>query len=328
MHAFSYVRVDSVDDALSALREPGTKVLAGGTNLLDLMKGYVEQPVHIVDISRLPLDQVAEGSDGGIRIGALARNSDAANHPLVRQRYPLLTQAFLAGASPQLRNMATVGGNLMQRTRCHYFTDAAFDRCNKRQPGSGCAAREGFTRQHAIFGASEQCIATHPSDMAVALAALDAVIVVRGPRGERRIPIEDFYRLPGTTPQRDTNLAPDELILAIDLSPSSFAEHSHYLKVRDRASYAFALVSVAAALEQRDGAIRDARIALGGVAHRPWRVRDAERRLVGNRLDQASIAAAAQASVRGAQPIRDNAFKVPLAQRAVMLALQSAGGMA
>jgi xanthine dehydrogenase YagS FAD-binding subunit len=328
VHAFSYVRADGVQDALAALRLPGAKLLAGGTNLLDLMKGDIEQPSMLVDITRLPLRDIAELPDGGLRIGALARNSDTANHPLIRQRYPLLTQALVAGASPQLRNMATVGGNLLQRTRCHYFVDAAYAECNKRKPGSGCAAREGFTRQHAIFGASPQCIATHPSDMAVALAALDATVEVQGPRGERRIAMRDFHRLPGANPERDTTLAPDELIVAVDLPASRFADHSHYLKVRDRASYAFALVSVAAALDVRDGTLADARLALGGVAHKPWRAEAAERRLIGSRLDAATIDEAARLSVDGAQPLRGNAFKVALAQRAVARALQTAASLA
>lgn len=328
MHAFSYTRAQGIDEAIAALNTPGTKLLAGGTNLVDLMKGDVEQPVVLVDITRLPLTQVTPTSDGGLRIGALVRNSDAANHRLVRERYPLLAQALLAGASPQLRNMATVGGNLLQRTRCHYFYDVAFDACNKRKPGSGCAARGGFTRQHAIFGASEQCIATHPSDMAIALTALDATVHVRGARGERRIAMADFHRLPGTTPERDTNLAPDELILAVELPPSRFADHSRYIKVRDRASYAFALVSVAGALDVANGAVRDARVVLGGVAHKPWRVVDAERRLVGQPLTNESIRDAARIAIDGAQPIRDNAFKVPLAQKTITRALEVAGGLA
>jgi len=324
MRAFSYVSVVRIDDAIAYAGQPDTRLLAGGTNLLDLMKGYVEQPVHIVDINRLPLAEIVERPDGGVRIGALARNSDTANHPLIRQRYPLLSQALLAGASPQLRNMATVGGNLMQRTRCHYFTDVSFTACNKRHPGTGCAAREGFTRQHSIFGASEQCIATHPSDMAVALVALDAVVVVRGPAGERRIASGEFHRLPGTTPERDTNLARGELIVAVELPPSPFADHACYLKVRDRASYAFALVSVAAALEVKEGTVRDARVVLGGVAPKPWRAKDAERALIGGRLDKASIDGAAQASLSGAKPLDGNAFKVPLARNTVAVALQTA----
>jgi xanthine dehydrogenase YagS FAD-binding subunit len=284
--------------------------------------------MRLVDINRLPLAQVTETAGGGVRIGAMVRNSDCANHPLVRDRYPLLSQAFLAGASPQLRNMASVGGNLLQRTRCSYFYDTAFAACNKRSPGSGCAARDGFNRMHAILGASPQCIATHPSDMAVALAALDAVIEAIGPRGARRIAFADFHRLPGDTPQRDTNLEPDELIVAVELPPSPFGARSHYLKVRDRASYAFALVSVAAALDMRDGTVRGARIAMGGVAHKPWRATEAERALEGRRLDEGSIAGAARASVAGAKPHRHNAFKVELAQRAVERALRVAGGVA
>jgi len=329
MQAFSYVRAQRIDDAVAALAQPGTRLLGGGTNLVDLMKADVERPVVLVDITRLPLADIRETPDGGVRIGALARNSDTANHPLIRARYPLLSQAFLAGASPQLRNMATVGGNLLQRTRCHYFYDVAYAECNKRRPGSGCAARTGFTRQHAILGASEQCIATHPSDMAVALAALDATVHVRSRSGERRIPVAEFHRLPGTTPEQDTNLAPDEMILAVELPPSPFAAHAHYLKVRDRASYAFVLVSVAAALDRApDGVVRAARIALGGVAHKPWRVADAERRLVGTRLERAALYEAARLCVAGAQPVRDNAFKVALAQRAIVRAVQTAGASA
>ena len=329
MQAFTYLRAERIDDAVAALQRPGTKLLGGGTNLLDLMKGDVEHPAVLVDITRLPLADVRETAEGGVRIGALARNSDAANHPLIRSRYPLLTQAFLAGASPQLRNMATVGGNLLQRTRCHYFYDVAYPECNKRDPGTGCSAIDGENRLHAILGTSEACIATHPSDMAVALAALDAVVLVRNRAGDRRIPMTDFHRLPGTTPERDTNLAPDEMILAVELPPSPFASHAHYLKVRDRASYAFALVSVAAALDRaEDGSVRAARIALGGVAHKPWRAGEAERRLVGTRLARDAIDDAARMAVAGAQPVRDNAFKVPLAQRAIARALQVAGGVA
>jgi xanthine dehydrogenase YagS FAD-binding subunit len=327
MEPFAYQRAQGVDDAIAAIG-PHAKFLAGGTNLLDLMKGGIEQPVKLVDITRLPLAKIEETPDGGLRIGAMVRNSDCAEDRLVSERYPLLSQALLAGASPQLRNMASVGGNLLQRTRCYYFYDAAFPACNKRRPGSGCAAREGYNRIHAILGASPQCVATHPSDMAVAMAALDAVVEVRGRNGARRIPIADFHRLPGDTPQRDTNLAPDELIVAVVLPPNGFAQGSHYLKVRDRASYAFALVSVAAALDVQDGIVRDARIALGGVAHKPWRAAAAEKSLVGRRLDRDAIAHAAKASVEGAKPLAHNAFKVPLAQRSVARALETAGGIA
>ncbi|HEX4332723.1 MAG TPA: xanthine dehydrogenase family protein subunit M [Usitatibacter sp.] len=326
MEPFSYQRAQGVDDAIAAIG-PGTKFLAGGTNLLDLMKGGVEQPVKLVDITRLPLARIEETQDGGLRIGAMVRNSDCAADARVRERYPLLTQAIVAGASPQLRNMATTGGNLLQRTRCYYFYDTAFAACNKRAPGSGCAALEGYNRNHAILGASDKCIATHPSDMCVALAALDATVVVRGGQGERRIPFARFHRLPGDTPQRDTDLEPGELIVAVDL-PRAPWTHSHYLKVRDRASYAFALVSVAAALDISDGTVRDARIALGGVAHKPWRAQEAERALAGRRLDAAAIDAAAAACVHGARAHKHNAFKVPLARRSVARALANAAQMA
>ncbi len=328
MEPFTYVRAATVDDALVAMRDPQARVLAGGTNLLDLMKGGVEHPARIVDITRLPLAAIDATPEGGLRIGALVRNSDLAWHPAVRERYPVLTQALLAGASPQLRNMATVGGNLMQRTRCYYFTDTAFPACNKRVPGSGCGARDGYNRIHAIFGASEQCVATHPSDMCVALAALDAVVEVRGSGGTRRIAIDDFHRLPGDAPSRDTQLRHDELIVAVLLPPPSAGTASHYLKVRDRASYAFALVSVAAALRTADGRVTQARVALGGVAHKPWRATAAERALVGTPLDAASIDAASQAAAAGAQPLRHNAFKVALVQRSVARALRVAGGVA
>ncbi|WP_420995623.1 FAD binding domain-containing protein [Cupriavidus sp. 30B13] len=328
MLAFSYDRAGSVDEALRLAQQPGARFIGGGTNLLDLVKAGVEQPQRLVDVSRLPLAAVTELPGGGLRIGAMMSNADVAGHSLVRERYPLLAQALLAGASPQLRNMATVGGNLMQRTRCHYFYDTGFEACNKRLPGSGCPARAGVNRIHAILGASAQCIAVNPSDMSVALAALDAVVVARGAGGERRLALRDFHRLPGDTPQRDTNLAPGELIVAVELPPSRLAPHSHYLKVRDRASYAFALVSVAAGLEMDGGTVRAAAIALGGVAHKPWRVPQAEQALLGRPLDAAAAAQAAALMVRGAQPQAHNAFKVELARRAVIRALGVAGGMA
>jgi xanthine dehydrogenase YagS FAD-binding subunit len=325
MHSIFYDRAKDADHAIRLASEPGAKFIGGGTNLLDLYKSGVEKPLRLVDISRLALADIDALADGGVRIGALASNSAAANHPLLRQRYPLLAEALLSGASPQLRNMATVGGNLLQRTRCYYFTDPAFAQCNKRAPGSGCAARDGFNRIHAILGASEQCIAVNPSDMGIALTALDAVIQTKGPQGERRIPIGEFYRLPGDTPQYDTNLAQGELITAVDLPPSPFGGHSHYLKVRDRASYAFALVSVAAALDLHDGVVRDARIVLGGVAHKPWRAVDAESVLTGKPLTDDSRHTAAAAAVAGARPCRHNQFKIELAQRAVVRALRIAG---
>jgi xanthine dehydrogenase YagS FAD-binding subunit len=327
MRTFSFQQVGQVEEALSVIG-PDAKFLAGGTNLVDLMKGDIEQPLRLIDINRLPLAQVSSLPDGGVRIGALVRNSDCAEHRLIRERYPLLSQALLSGASPQLRNMASVGGNLLQRTRCYYFYDAAFDHCNKRQPGSGCGALEGYNRIHAILGATDKCVAVHPSDMAVALAALDAVVEVRSPKGARNIPFAEFHRLPGDTPQRDTNLAPDELIVAVALPAKGFADHANYLKVRDRASYAFALVSVAAALELDGGIVRDARIALGGVAHKPWRAEAAEHALIGSRLERASIERAAQASVAGAKALAHNAFKVELTRRSVARALATAGGLA
>jgi len=328
MQSFFYDRAQSADDAVERVRKPDARFLAGGTNLLDLMKSHILSAARLVDLNRAGLDAITETADGGLDLGALARNSDTANHPLVRRRYPLLTQAVLAGASPQVRNMATNGGNLMQRTRCPYFTDPAFSQCNKRIPGSGCAALEGFNRSHAILGASKACIATHPSDLCVALAALDAVVVVRGDQGERRIPILGFHRLPGDQPQLETVLAPGELITAIHLPPSPFAAHCHYLKVRDRASYAFALVSVAAALELRDGRVARASVALGGVAPRPWRVAGAEDALVGQRSGTPGFdlraGQVADALLAGAQGYRDNQFKVLLARRSVLRALEMA----
>ncbi len=279
-----------------------------------------------MDITRTGLDQITELPDGALRIGALARNSDTADHQLVRQRYPLLVQALLSGASQQLRNMATIGGNLMQRTRCPYFADAGFDMCNKRLPGSGCGALHGYNRVHAILGASMECIAVNPSDMNVALAALDAVVVAINPQGERRIPFDQFHRLPGTTPHIDSVLQPGEMITAVDLPASPFAAHSHYLKVRDRASYAFALVSVAAALDMQDGVVCAARIALGGVAHKPWRVTEAEAVLAGQPLSDSLCEHAAELLTAGAHGYRDNHFKIKLAQRAVVRALHLAEG--
>jgi len=325
MQSIYYERARDPEEALRLAQQDGARFIGGGTNLLDLMKGDVEHPLRLVDITHAGLDRIEELPGGALRIGAAVRNADAARHAAVRERYPLLAQAMLSGASAQLRNMATMGGNLMQRTRCPYFTDTAFSHCNKRQPGSGCDAREGFQRMHAILGASAACVAVNPSDMSVALAALDAVVLLRGPQGHREIALGDFHRLPGDTPQRDTVLQPGELIVAIDLPPSRMARHSHYLKLRDRASYAFALVSVAAALDMDGGTVRDARIALGGVAHKPWRRPEAEALLNGRPLDDAQCRAAAQRLLDGAQPLEGNRFKVELAQRAIVRALRIAG---
>jgi xanthine dehydrogenase YagS FAD-binding subunit len=329
MKPFDYVRPDQPRRAVETLSQSTNgKFLAGGTNLIDLMKNCVEQPARLVDINRLPLKSIEQLPDGGLRLGALARNSDTANHPLVRNFYPLLSQAILSGASPQLRNMATNGGNLLQRTRCYYFMDVGFSQCNKRTPGSGCGAIGGVNRIHAILGTSEQCIATHPSDMCVALAALQAQIRVSGPDGERTIPIGEFHRLPGETPQVETNLHPDELVLSIDLPRSPYAPHSHYLKIRDRASYEFALVSVAAALEFKADRIQTARIALGGVAHKPWRSEVAEEFLADKEATSVVFLEAANRALEGAKPYRHNGFKVELAKRAIVRALAVAGGIA
>jgi len=327
MNPFEYQRAGDANAAVQAT-SPHSKFLAGGTNLIDLMKNGVERPEKLIDINRVALSAIEPLPNGGLRLGALARNSDTANHPLVRKNYPLLSQAILSGASPQLRNLATNGGNLLQRTRCPYFMDPGFAECNKRDPGSGCGAIKGFNRMHAILGANDLCIAVHPSDMCVALAALEATIRVRGRNGERQIPVAEFHRLPGPTPEIDTNLKPDELILSIDLPASPYAAHSHYLKVRDRASYEFALVSVAAALDLNSGTIRSARIALGGVAHKPWRVEEVERFLAGRRVDAEAFQSAATQILAGAKPYEENAFKVEIAKRAIVRALLNAGGVA
>lgn len=324
MNPFTYFRATEAPQAVAELAaKPRAKFLGGGTNLVDLMKMGVETPEQLIDINRLPLAAVEELPEGkGVRIGGLARNSDLAGHPLIQARYPVLSEALLAGASPQLRNRATTGGNLLQRTRCAYFYDPDFPACNKREPGSGCGALQGFNRMHAILGQSEQCIATHPSDMCVAMAALEAVIRVRGPKGERTIAFQDFHRLPGATPDRETNLAPDELITAVDLPAHPFAARSHYLKVRDRESYAFALVSVAAALEiAPDGKIKTARLALGGVAHKPWRAAEAEASLAGKPATVENFRAAADAALAGAKGYQHNTFKIELARRTIVRAL-------
>ncbi|MDX3894851.1 xanthine dehydrogenase family protein subunit M [Pusillimonas sp.] len=323
MNPFRYERALDVDHAVQAAGQGG-RFIAGGTNLLDLMKENVERPRRLVDISRLDLDRIEPLSDGGLRIGALARNADLAGHPQVLRQYPLLSSALMAGASPQLRNMATTGGNLMQRTRCYYFYDTATP-CNKRSPGSGCGAVGGCTRIHAILGASEHCIAVHPSDMCVAMAALEATVNVAGPQGRRTIPFGEFHRLPGDAPQYDNTLGEGELITGVDLPAEGFAGHYSYLKIRDRLSYAFALVSVAAALRlEDDGRIAEARVALGGVAHKPWRLPDAERLLAGETPGSRVFARFADAVLEGATGQGDNEFKIELACRAIVRALEQA----
>jgi xanthine dehydrogenase YagS FAD-binding subunit len=324
MKSFTYYRANEVAAALQ-MAGPETRFIGGGTNLLDLWKMGVEQPERVVDINRLPLAGI-EPAEGGLRIGALARNSDVAEHPAVLELYPVLSQALLAGASPQLRNAATVGGNLMQRTRCYYFYDAAFQECNKRRPGSGCGALRGFNRIHAILGQSEHCIAVHPSDMCVALAALDAVVHVQGPAGTRQLPFDDFHRLPGDHPEIDTNLGPDELILAVELPDRTARWRSSYVKVRDRTTYAFALVSAAVALQVSAGKITQARVALGGVAHKPWRARKTEAILTGESPDDMLLARAAEAELAQAQGYAYNAFKIELAKRTIVEALRQATG--
>jgi xanthine dehydrogenase YagS FAD-binding subunit len=327
MNSFSYTRAFDVATAVDEIaRDGAAKLIAGGTNLIDLMKENVARPSRLIDIMRLPLDRIEETVDGGLRIGALVTNTDLAYNEQVEKRYPLLSQAILSGASPQLRNMATTGGNLMQRTRCYYFYDTATP-CNKREPGTACSAIDGFNRIHAILGASVHCIATHPSDLCVALAALEATVRVRGKSGERVIPFAEFHRLPGDTPQIDTNLQVDEIITAVDLPAKGFAENYTYLKVRDRASYAFALVSVAAALEMDGGRIKEARLALGGVAHKPWRDREAEGLLNGKDCDVENLNKAAAAIVREAKGFGYNTFKIELAKRAVVRAVWQAAGM-
>ena len=320
MMPFNYQRANAPDEAVHAVSARGAKFLGGGTNLVDLMKYNVEHPTTLIDVTHLDFTQITTTGSTTL-IGAGVRNSDLANHETIRTNYPLLSQALLSGASPQLRNMATTGGNLLQRTRCYYFMDTTFPACNKRTPGSGCAALKGFNRIHAILGASDQCIATNPSDMSVALAALNATIHVTGPKGKRTIAIADFHRLPGTTPQLDTNLQPDELITAVELPTSKFAKHSYYLKVRDRQSYAFALVSVAAGLEMSSNTIQSAGLALGGVALKPWRSLEAEKFLVGTVASADAFRKAAELAVAGAKPYEHNAFKVELARQSIVRAL-------
>jgi len=326
MFPFKYVRATDVASAVKAAADPDTQLIAGGTNLVDLMRIEVMRPKTVVDITRLPLASIEQVGDG-VRIGALVRNTDLAVHPLIATRYPVLAQALLAGASHQLRNMATVGGNLLQRTRCPYFRDRAWA-CNKREPGSGCSALDGYTRSHAVLGGSDRCIATNPSDMSVALVALDAVVIAQSATATRRIPIAELHTIPGAHPEIETVLARGELITHVELPASQFAARSRYLKVRDRASYAFALASAAVALDIRGTSIGDARIALGGVATKPWRALAAERVLAGAPLTADSFRRAAEAALEGATPRPDNAFKVELAKRTIVRALSLAGGVA
>ncbi len=321
MNNFTYTRANGTADAIRQGNLSGAKYLGGGTNLVDLMREVLERPASLVDVTALATT-IEETPEGGLRIGAGARNSAVAEHRVVRERYPVLARAILAGASGQIRNMATVGGNILQRTRCTYFYDDDGSRCNKRTPGQGCDAIEGFNRIHAILGTSPACIATHPSDMCVALAALDAMVHLSGPQGERMVPLTDFHLLPGDTPDVETVIGSGELITAVELPPLTFAKRSTYRKVRDRASYAFALVSVAAALELEAGQVKDIRIAMGGVAHKPWRARKAEDALRGKAATAESFRAAAEAELADAQTFEHNAFKVELAKRTIGAVLE------
>lgn len=323
MNQFQYVRPSRQKAAIEAVsKDKNALFIAGGTNLIDLMKRGVMAPEKLIDINRLPLRKI-EKEKSGIRIGALALNSTVAEDKLVLERQPLLAQALNAGASAQLRNMATVGGNMMQRTRCPYFYDTAMP-CNKREPGTGCGALEGYNCMHAVFGFSDKCIAVNPSDMNVALAALDATVLVAGPKGERHIPFADFHRLPGDNPEVDTNLLKGELILSVDIPDGPYIKNVHYLKVRERASYAFALVSVAAALDLDGGTVKSARLAMGGVAHKPWRLSEAENSLAGKPASETSFREAAEVAMRGARAFEHNAFKLKMGPNAIVQALKTA----
>jgi xanthine dehydrogenase YagS FAD-binding subunit len=326
MEPFRYIRVQDNQAAIRAAGINDAKFIAGGTNMLDLMKLNIETPKQVVDINKLSLYKIEELQNGGIRIGALVKNSDLAYHPAIMKEYPVLSEAILSGASPQLRNMATTGGNLMQRTRCPYFYSTDFA-CNKRVPGSGCAAISGYNRMNAVLGISDKCIAAHPSDMCVAMAALNAIIHVEGPKGGRTIPFSDFHLLPGQTPQIEHNLKRDELITYVELPPLSFAARSHYLKVRDRASYEFALTSAAVAVDIEGGIIKGARIALGGVGTKPWRSLEAENAIIGLDANRDTYNKAAEAAMMGAIPNKDNAYKLEMAKRTLVRALETAGGM-
>ena len=324
MNRFTYTRAHNLDETLNEVSNNGhSKFVAGGTNLIDLMRVNVERPDHIVDINHLELNSIEETENGGLLLGSLVKNADTAYNEKVQRRYPLLAKAILAGASPQLRNMATNGGNLLQRTRCYYFYDTA-TACNKRDPGTGCGAMHGYNRIHAILGASDHCIATHPSDMCVALTALNATIHILGREGKRSIPIKNFHRLPGDTPHIDTNLKPGELITGIELPPDNLAQHYQYIKIRDRRSYAFALVSVAVALELDAGMIKDVRIGLGGVAHKPWRDEAAENMLKGKPPVERNFRDAAEMILQEAKGLQYNHFKIELSKRAIVRALSEA----
>jgi len=327
MHTFRYAKAPSLASALQALRQPSTRVIAGGTELVNWMRDGIEAPAQVVDIGGLPLTAI-EATPRGLRLGALATMSDVAAHPDVRRDYPVLVQSLELAASPQIRNRGTMGGNIMQRTRCPYFRAETFVPCNKRERGTGCSARHGEHRTHAIFGWSDECIATHPSDLAVALSALDATIHVAGATRERTIPFDAFHRLPGREPQRDTTLAPGEIITAIEVPAAPSTRTSHYVKVRERTSYEFALVSAAVTLELDGRTIRTARIALGGVAHKPWRLTDAERALQGARYERPTLVSAVEQAFGAARPLEHNRFKVRLGGNAAVRALELAGGLA
>jgi len=328
MHPFDYARVSTVPEAIKSGSRESAKFVAGGTNLVDLMKATVEKPSHLVDINLLPMSAI-EAVDGGIRIGALARMSDVAVHPLVVQRFPAISQALLASASPQLRNAASIGGNLMQRPRCPYFREVVWVPCNRRDPGSGCSAQEGENRRHAVLGGSEHCIATHASDFAVPVAALDGVLTLRGPDGERHVKAVDFHLLPGATPHIEHDLKHGELIVSLFLPDAAHAAHSSYLKVRDRSEYDFALASAAVGLDINSGVIRSSRIALGGVGTKPWRARFAEAALAGKAPTTDNFRAAAEAEMKSARGHGRNNFKIELAKRTLVRALGDlAGGAA
>lgn len=324
MNHFQYSRASSLEDTIHDLAtSPNSKVIAGGTNLLDLMKSNVENPDKLIDIRHLAFDNIEALPEGGLRLGAMQTNANTASNVLVERDFPLVSQAILAGASPQLRNMATNGGNLLQRTRCYYFYDISMP-CNKRNPGSGCSAIKGFNRIHAILGASSECIATHPSDLCVALAAFDAIVNVTSSKGNRSIDFENFHRLPGDTPHLDHNLGPDEIITSIDLPPNAYNSNVHYLKIRDRQSYAFALVSVAAALTLEGDLIKDIRLVLGGVAHKPWRDRAAESHVVGKSANPETFRELAETVLSSAQSFGHNDYKIELAKRAIVTAFTNA----